>query len=56
MQEHRVTVGNRTLSLEEPFFRVGDAEPDRAGGQVSVAGSAARAGHVQHLGGLSRRV
>ena len=53
MQERMVTVGSVRHELEAPFFRVGDAEPDRAGGDVSVAGGAAGSFHVQGVRKLS---
>jgi len=32
-----VTVGNRTAGIADAFLRLADAEPDRAGGDVSAA-------------------
>lgn len=53
MQEHRVTVAGRVFALPSPFFCVGDAESDRAGGNVFVAGGAVGSVHVFYSCGLS---
>ena len=48
MQEHRVTVQGKTYHAGRAVLRVRDAEPDRAGGHLPAAGSAARSLHVPH--------
>ena len=49
MQEYQVTAGGETYSLRPAVFRAGDAEPHRAGGDVSAAGGAAGPVHAQPL-------
>ncbi len=46
MQEHRVTNGETTYELPQPFFCVGHAKPRRAGRHVSAARGAARSFYV----------
>ena len=45
MQEHAVTAAGKTHHLPGAVLRARDAEPDRAGGHVSAARSAARPVH-----------
>ena len=47
MQERHVTAGGAHLSSTRPVLRSGDAEPDRAGGDVPLARGAARPVHAQ---------
>ncbi len=53
MQERQVSAGQETYNLPDPFFVIATQNPDRAGRDVSAAGSAARPLHVQHQGRLS---
>ena len=55
MQEHQVTVGGRRHGLARAVLRAGDAEPHRAGRDVSAARGAARPVHVQHFRRLPER-
>ena len=54
MQEHQVTVGGQRHHAARAVLRAGDAEPDRAGRDLSAARGAARPLHVQRLRRLSR--
>src|SRR5258706_562419 len=45
----------QNASVATAVFRPGDAKPDRAGRNLSAAGSAARSVHVQHQRGISER-
>ena len=53
MQEKTVTVAGKTYRLEEPFMVLATQNPDRAGGNLSVAGSAAGPLPVRGAGGVS---
>ena len=55
MQERHVTVGVEHVSAAAAVLRAGDAEPDRAGRDVSAARSAARPVHVQRRRRAIRR-
>jgi len=55
MQEQNVTVVGKVFHLEPPFLRAGDAEPDRAGRDLSVARGPARPVHVLDRAGVSVR-
>ena len=52
MQEYHVTAGGRDVRARAAVPGARDAEPDRAGGHLSAARSAARSLHVQHRDGL----
>ena len=53
MQEQQVTAGGQHAYAAGAVLCAGDAEPDRAGGDVSAAGGAAGPVHVHGDGGLS---
>ena len=55
MQEHQVTAAGRPLSAGGAVLRAGHAEPDRDGGHLSAARSAARSFHVQRADRLPAR-
>jgi MoxR-like ATPase len=47
MQEKQVTIGEQTYKLEEPFSGFGNAESDRTGRNLSVAGGAGGPLHAE---------
>jgi MoxR-like ATPase len=53
MQERQVTIGKETFRLDEPFIVLANAEPHRAGGNLSAARGAGRSLHAQVGGDLS---
>ena len=55
MQERHVTAGGVDLSPARPVLRPGDAEPDRAGGDVPAARGPARPVHAQRAACPTRR-
>ena len=55
MQEKQVTIGDNTYRLEQPVSGSGDAEPDRAGGDLSAAGGPGRSLHAQIAPDLSEQ-
>ncbi len=52
MQEHNVTVMGKVFHLDAAVPGAGHPEPDRAGGDLSAAGGAARPVHVPDRAGL----
>jgi len=55
MQEHQVTAGGKRHRLPDPFFCARDAKSHRAGGDLSLARSAARPVYVRDPRRLSVR-
>ena len=55
MQEHTVTIGERSYPLPSTLPRARDSEPDRAGGHVSAPRSPGRPLHAQARGRVSDR-